>query len=63
MIVCHCRAVSDREVAVAIETGARDVIDVSEACGAGTECYGCHARIDDMLERAETRSRVLQQAS
>jgi bacterioferritin-associated ferredoxin len=63
MIVCHCRAVSDREVAVAIDAGAREMIDVADACGAGTECYGCHARIDDMLERAEARSRVLQEAS
>jgi bacterioferritin-associated ferredoxin len=63
MIVCHCRAVSDREVSVAIDSGARDVVDVAEACGAGKECYGCHARIDDMLRASDGHGRVLQQAS
>jgi bacterioferritin-associated ferredoxin len=63
MIVCHCRAVSDREVAVAIDSGARDVVDVATACGAGAECYGCHARIDAMLSAVDTDDRVLQEAS
>jgi bacterioferritin-associated ferredoxin len=62
MIVCHCRAVSDSEVVAAIEEGARDVVDVAAACGAGNECFGCHARIDEMLDRAEAASRVLQRA-
>jgi bacterioferritin-associated ferredoxin len=63
MIVCHCRAVSDRQVAVAIDSGAREVAEVAEACGAGTECFGCHRRINDMLEAVEGAARVLQQAS
>jgi bacterioferritin-associated ferredoxin len=62
MIVCHCRAVSDREVVAAAESGARDVADVADACGAGAECYGCHSRIDALLQAMDARL-VLQEAS
>jgi bacterioferritin-associated ferredoxin len=62
MIVCHCHAVSDREVAAAAEQGARDVLDVAEACGAGSDCRGCHSRIEALLERMESRL-ALQPAS
>ncbi len=62
MIVCHCRAVSDREVVAAAESGAREVSDVAAVCGAGSECHGCHDRITSLLEAMEDRL-VLQEAS
>jgi bacterioferritin-associated ferredoxin len=62
MIVCHCRAVSDREVVAAAESGAREITDVVDACGAGAECHGCHARIDALLQAMDERL-VLQEAS
>jgi bacterioferritin-associated ferredoxin len=62
MIVCHCRAVSDREVVAAAESGAREFDDVAAACGAGSECRGCHDRIASLLEAIEDRL-VLQEAS
>lgn len=62
MIVCHCRAVSDREVVEAAESGAREVADVADACGAGAECSGCHTRIESLLHAMEERL-VLQEAS
>jgi bacterioferritin-associated ferredoxin len=49
VIVCHCRAVSDREVVAAAESGARELSDVAEVCGAGSECHGCHDRITSVL--------------
>ncbi len=57
MIVCHCRAVSDREVRAAI-AGADDrpyvfdVDDVVQACGAGGDCGGCHAMITALLDES-----------
>jgi bacterioferritin-associated ferredoxin len=62
MIVCHCRAVSHREVVAAAESGAREVSDVAAVCGAGSECFGCHDRIMSLLEAIEDRL-VLQAAS
>ena len=62
MIVCHCRAVSDREVVAAAESGAEDISDVADVCGAGSECHGCHDRIASLLDAIEDRF-VLQEAS
>lgn len=61
MIVCHCHAVSHREVEAAAHAGARHVGDVAEACRAGSDCHGCHRRIDAILEAARVRL-VLQDA-
>jgi bacterioferritin-associated ferredoxin len=62
MIVCHCRAVSDRDVTAAVESGARDISAVAELCGAGGECHGCHDRIASLLERLDDHL-LLQRAS
>ena len=49
MLVCHCMAVYEREVRAEIENGARDVIDVADACEAGTVCGGCVPTISALL--------------
>ncbi|MGA7616790.1 MAG: (2Fe-2S)-binding protein [Thermoanaerobaculia bacterium] len=51
MIVCLCRAKSDRDVLEAIEEGARSVSDLRR-CGIGTECGSCHDMLRQMLARA-----------
>jgi bacterioferritin-associated ferredoxin len=50
VIVCHCRVVSDRQITAAVQAGARDVEDVTAACQAGAECFGCHDRICEIVE-------------
>ena len=50
MYVCVCRAVTDKEVAAAIEGGAHSVEAVTRACGAGGDCGACRGQIEDMLE-------------
>ncbi|NUS72741.1 MAG: (2Fe-2S)-binding protein [Corynebacteriales bacterium] len=50
MYVCICAQVRESEVRAAIDAGANDVYTVGELCGAGTECGGCHDRIDDLLD-------------
>jgi bacterioferritin-associated ferredoxin len=50
MYVCCCNVVTDREVADAIEAGARTRSEVTRACGAGGDCGACHATIDGMIE-------------
>jgi bacterioferritin-associated ferredoxin len=49
MIVCHCKAVSDRRVRQAAREGARTCVEVSDACGAGSDCGGCHPTIEQIL--------------
>lgn len=50
MIVCSCRAVSDRTVATAIAAGATTVDEISARCGAGGRCGGCWPELDRLLE-------------
>jgi bacterioferritin-associated ferredoxin len=50
MFVCVCRAVTEQEVKVAIETGASTVQSVTRACCAGDDCGACHGAIQDMID-------------
>lgn len=50
MIVCHCRAVSDRVVRAVIRSGADSLEEVTEQCGAGAGCGGCHPVIEHLLD-------------
>jgi len=53
MYVCICRAVTDRDVAKAIDAGAETVQEVTRACRAGGDCGACRGQIEEMIaERA-----------
>ena len=41
MIVCHCRVVTDRQVAQALHQGARSLSGVCRSTGAGQDCGAC----------------------
>jgi bacterioferritin-associated ferredoxin len=49
VIVCSCRAVSDRTVAAAIASGASSVDEVAARCGAGSRCGGCWPEVERLL--------------
>ncbi len=51
MILCLCRAVSDREVDTVIRQGAQTVDAVGQMCGAGTDCGSCIDSIEERLCR------------
>ena len=59
MIVCHCRVVSDRQVRAAIEHGVDDLEGIAEACGAGSDCGGCHPRLEHLLRTGRSERPVL----
>ncbi|HUP44193.1 MAG TPA: (2Fe-2S)-binding protein [Thermoanaerobaculia bacterium] len=52
MIVCICRARTDRDVLRAIEDGAASLRDV-QRCGIGTDCGTCHNMLQLMLAASE----------
>ena len=58
MYVCHCRAVNDRTVRAAADAGAVTVDDLMRACGAGTDCGGCHGVLEELLASTSGVSRV-----
>ena len=58
MIVCHCKAATDRDIHCAVECGAKTVAEVGAACGAGTGCGACVEYIGDMLVELAPRPRA-----
>jgi bacterioferritin-associated ferredoxin len=60
MIVCHCKVLSDRDVAAAIDSGARSVRQLCGATGAGKDCGGCVFSLKRLLcEHGAVLSAVL----
>jgi bacterioferritin-associated ferredoxin len=55
MIVCVCRAVSDKTIHRAIEDGADSVQAISVACRAGTSCGSCIPSMQQMIEEKKRR--------
>ncbi len=49
MVVCLCQGVSDRSIQRAIDQGACSRRQVTDACGAGGVCGGCHSTIAEMI--------------
>ncbi|MGI8983987.1 MAG: (2Fe-2S)-binding protein [Acidimicrobiales bacterium] len=49
MYICHCRAVTDRRICEAIESGACDPDTVRRRCGAGGACGGCLPAVRALL--------------
>ena len=49
MIVCLCKAVSERTLREAIRAGARTIADLAEATSASTDCGTCAEHLDDLL--------------
>lgn len=50
MIVCSCRAVTDRTVHAAIASGAETIDEVANRCGAGGRCGGCWPELERLIE-------------
>jgi len=50
MLVCHCHALTDRDIRRAIRTaGACSVAEVGDQCGATTGCGGCYEVVDQIV--------------
>jgi bacterioferritin-associated ferredoxin len=60
MVVCSCRAVTDRTVHAAICAGANSIDELASLCTAGTRCGGCWPELQRLLAEItdvrETRS-------
>jgi bacterioferritin-associated ferredoxin len=60
VIVCHCRAVTDRTIRAAIEHGAEREDHLGEYCDAGRRCGGCLPALRRLIdEHTRTRSEVM----
>jgi bacterioferritin-associated ferredoxin len=52
VLVCHCRRVSDAQIASAVSAGAVDPRSVVRATHAGTGCGGCLQSLRAVIEQA-----------
>ena len=50
MIVCHCRAVTDRAIREVVRSGASTCREVARACHAGRMCGGCRPAIAALID-------------
>ena len=55
MIVCHCKAVTDRAIRLAVRGGARSHREVAQACSANMGCGGCAPAIDEIIASESDR--------
>jgi bacterioferritin-associated ferredoxin len=49
MIVCSCRAVSDRTIRDAIADGASTIDELSARCAVASRCRGCSIELERLL--------------
>jgi len=49
VIVCHCRAITDRDIRDSVRSGLTDLTAVAEATGAGSCCGGCLPSVDEVV--------------
>lgn len=56
MLVCHCHALTDRDIRRAVRTtGACSVAEVGDHCGAATGCGGCYEVVDEIVASEKRR--------
>jgi bacterioferritin-associated ferredoxin len=56
MLVCHCHALTDRDIRRAVRTTrACSVAEVGDQCGAATGCGGCHDLVADIVAGEKRR--------
>lgn len=59
MLVCHCHALTDRDIRRSVRTtGACSVAEVGDHCGAATGCGGCYEVVADIVACEKRRLAV-----
>jgi bacterioferritin-associated ferredoxin len=56
VIVCFCRGLSESDLRAVVAAGASTVDDVSNACGAATDCGACRLVVVDVVAEASGSS-------
>jgi len=56
VIVCFCRGLSESDLRAVVAAGAGTVEDVSNACGAATDCGACRVVVEDVVAEASGSS-------
>ncbi len=60
MLVCHCHALTDRDIRRSVRTtDACSVAEVGDHCGAATGCGGCYEVVAEIVACEKRRLAVL----
>jgi bacterioferritin-associated ferredoxin len=62
MIVCHCGVVSSRDIAEALDAGARGLDDVCRMTGAAQNCGSCVFSVQRIVCQHEQHESVAEEA-
>lgn len=57
MFVCVCRAITDREIHEAVDSGIDHVDKLEEVCGVGSGCGTCRMTAQELIEARLMESR------
>jgi bacterioferritin-associated ferredoxin len=61
MLVCHCHALTDRDIRRTVRTtGACNVAEVGDHCGAATGCGGCYEAVEEIVSCEKRRLAMYQ---
>ena len=52
MVLCICRAITEREIDAHVRAGASSLEAVAACCGAGTDCGACRDAIEQRIDDA-----------
>ncbi|MCB0411850.1 MAG: (2Fe-2S)-binding protein [Bdellovibrionales bacterium] len=50
MYICICKGINEKEIEELIRKGRKNVEEISNACGAGSECGSCLRRLERKIE-------------
>ena len=64
MLVCHCHALTDRDIRRAVRTtGACSVAEVGDCCGAATGCGDCYEVVAEIVAVEKRRLALFPEGS
>ncbi|MCZ2098309.1 MAG: (2Fe-2S)-binding protein [Anaerolineae bacterium] len=58
MIVCICRAVSDRQIRAVVSQGARSISEVRAELGTGECCGKCSRQVRELIDQHASANRA-----
>lgn len=55
MIICMCKAITERRLRAAVQRADDEPVDVQRRCGAGTSCGACRAEVERIVLQERRR--------
>lgn len=53
MLMCLCKGVNEKQIDDLLLKGRKNLEEISNECGAGTDCGSCRRRLENKIQRAQ----------